>query len=255
MEFVIRLYPGGRYFFERELSLLWNTGSSRKPSHHGTHLANQGPRGSSLRTRLARRPYFLLNIFMISEQKSFLRQEALKNRARMEIEHDNPDHVIDLFFGSVQPATDHVLSFYVPMYREFDCWSLIEAANERGFSCALPVIQKDERILKFARWTPDIEMEQGLFKIPQPVHHADDIVVPDIVVMPLLAFDRRGYRLGMGGGYYDATLSALRAEKENILAVGVAYSQQACLFNLPVEDHDQKLDWVITPQGTHYFGD
>ena len=65
--------------------------------------------------------------------------------------------------------------------------------------------------------------------------------------MPLLAFDRRGHRLGYGEGYYDATLADLRARKK-VIAVGLAYAQQAILFNLPAEDHDQPLDWIITPQ-------
>ena len=70
--------------------------------------------------------------------------------------------------------------------------------------------------------------------------------------MPMLAFDRPGNRLGHGGGYYDTTLRALR-EKKKITAVGVAYAQQAVLFSLPVEDHDEKLDWIITEQNTHRF--
>jgi 5-formyltetrahydrofolate cyclo-ligase len=60
--------------------------------------------------------------------------------------------------------------------------------------------------------------------------------------------------LGQGGGYYDATLADLRAKKP-ILAVGMAYAQQAVLFNLPLEDHDQRLDWVITPQAAYFYGD
>ena len=84
------------------------------------------------------------------------------------------------------------------------------------------------------------------------VHEGTQWLEPDVVIVPLLAFDRRGYRLGQGGGYYDATLADLRAKK-NIIAVGLAYAQQACLFNLPVEEHDQKLDWVVTPQGAQEF--
>ena len=79
-----------------------------------------------------------------------------------------------------------------------------------------------------------------------------DALLPDILLIPFLSFDRYGYRLGQGGGYYDATLAHLREEKD-ILAIGMGYAQQAVLFKLPAEDHDQKMDMVITPQNVHDF--
>jgi 5-formyltetrahydrofolate cyclo-ligase len=108
--------------------------------------------------------------------------------------------------------------------------------------------------LGFAFWKDDMELKRGgEHDVLEPVvNDSTRWLDPDIVIVPLLAFDRRGYRLGQGGGHYDATLEKLRAKKK-IIAVGLAYAQQACLFNLPVEDHDQKLDWVITPQGAHSF--
>ena len=70
---------------------------------------------------------------------------------------------------------------------------------------------------------------------------------PDIFIVPMLSFDRRGYRLGQGGGYYDATLSAYR-KKKSVQAIGIGYAAQAVLFTLPVELHDQKMDWILTPK-------
>ena len=121
-----------------------------------------------------------------------------------------------------------------------------------NITCALPCVEEGSRILQFARWTDQSEMTSGKFDILEPAEKG--YITPDIVLVPLLAFDRKGHRLGYGGGYYDATLAALRAE-HTIIAVGLAYAQQACLFNLPTEPHDQKLDWVITPERAHYFGD
>ena len=172
----------------------------------------------------------------------------------MDIAIDAPEAIIDLFFQAIKPNQNQIISFYVPMNKEFDCWPLMEAANQRGYTCALPVVRKGTRLLDFAKWTPDTEMEQGAYNIPQPKNADDNIVIPDILIIPLLAFDRRGYRLGMGGGYFDTTLAALRGQKP-ITAVGTGHAQQACLFNLPTEVHDQKMDWVITPQATHYFGE
>src|SRR6185503_17417551 len=103
-------------------------------------------------------------------------------------------------------------------------------------------------------WKDGDPLAEGAFGIMQPSTDAPKWVDPDIVVVPLLAFDRRGYRLGYGSGYYDVTLAALRAKKK-IVAVGLGYGQQAVLFNLPSEPHDEKLDWVITPQKAHSFTD
>jgi len=85
-----------------------------------------------------------------------------------------------------------------------------------------------------------------------PALEAAEYITPEILIVPLLAFDRKGNRLGYGGGYYDATLEHLRKDG-NVIAAGFAYSQQAVLFNLPSEAHDQKLDWVITPQKIYDF--
>jgi len=71
---------------------------------------------------------------------------------------------------------------------------------------------------------------------------------PDIIFAPLAAFDRKGYRLGYGGGLYDATLNALRA-KHPVTAIGVAYAVQEA-DSIPIEDHDQKLDFIVTERET-----
>ena len=190
----------------------------------------------------------------MSQTKEHLRQEARRHRALINPASEDFKAATDHFFHAIKPDTDQVVAGYYPKGREFDPYPIFEKLFERGITCALPVVQKDSRELKFAQWGTNTEMTLGAFGVYHPVVNADTTwLTPDIVVVPLLAFDRRGYRLGHGGGYYDATLKALR-DKKDILAVGVAYAQQACLFNLPVEDHDQKLDWVITPQGTHYFG-
>lgn len=190
---------------------------------------------------------------MIDQQKQVLRQEAMKNRAMMDVMADPPEAVIDLFFDAIKPAKNAVISFYVPMHKEFDCWPLMEAAYEADYTCLLPMIAKGSKRLRFGLWEPMEDLVKGPYNIPQP-EQEEEGVQPDILVVPLLAFDRRGYRLGMGGGYYDATLKDLRADKD-VTVVGVAHAKQACLFNLPVEEHDQKMDWVITPQATHYFGE
>lgn len=90
----------------------------------------------------------------------------------------------------------------------------------------------------------------GTWDIPMP--EKPDFMAPDILVVPLVAFDQRGNRLGHGKGYFDATLKALRSYK-SILAVGYAYAEQSVIFGLPKEAHDEKLDMVVTPQRVFDF--
>ncbi len=190
----------------------------------------------------------------MSDQKKILRAEARKHRAWIDPSSEDPEKAADLFFATIKPQPNQIIAGYYPTPREFDALHILEHALSQNFICALPIIRKDTRILKFIQWDRTSTMKPNTFGIQEPLedqqHRALD---PDIIIVPLLAFDRKGTRLGQGGGYYDATLTHYRAKKD-IISVGMAYSQQAVLFKLPQEDHDETLDWVITPKEAHYFG-
>ncbi len=172
----------------------------------------------------------------------------------MDVRAEKLDSAFDLFFEKINPHSGQIVAAYVPHGREFDVYPLIDMLLERQIACALPVVKESSLELGFALWDGVQELEKGAYGILAPAQNAQAAwVEPDIVIVPLLAFDRRGYRLGQGGGYYDATLRALR-NKKPVMAVGIGFAQQACLFPLPVEEHDEKLDWVVTPQEAHYFG-
>jgi len=192
--------------------------------------------------------------------KETLRLEAQRHRDRIELlgQNEDPEHACALFFETIKPAPGQNVALYWPKGKEFDTGAIIERLLKEGIGCALPVMatDRDDKVLRFARWDESVALVEGPFKVMQPVvDEATKWITPDIIVVPLLAFDRRGQRLGYGGGYYDATLAALRAQKPDLIAAGVAYAQQAVLFNLPAEPHDQKLDWVITPQKVHRYID
>ncbi len=189
----------------------------------------------------------------MSEQKQVYRIEAKRHRERMDIRDEDPENAAKNFLKSIKPVQGSIIGVYWPKGREIDTSDLLHLLIEQGHHVALPVMQKDSRILKYVCWQESDELVKGEFDILQPaVNEATEYVRPDIVVVPMLAFDRKGHRLGYGGGFYDATLSNLRADKP-VLAVGYAYSKQAVLFNLPAEDHDQALDWVITPKDVHCY--
>ena len=188
----------------------------------------------------------------MTNPKAQLREQARKHRESMDPFIEDPEHAANIFFETIKPSPDQIIATYCPKGKEFDALTIAEAAIEKGHKALLPIIQKETRILKFVEWHKECEMKPNQYGIQEPVDTEERI--PDIVIVPFLAFDRRGTRLGQGGGYYDATLAHLRSEKE-ILAIGMGYSQQAVLFNLPREEHDEPLDWVITPKEAHYFGE
>lgn len=115
-----------------------------------------------------------------------------------------------------------------------------------GFKLALPVMQGREKPLLMRAWSPGDTMAPAQWGIAEPLDDKPE-VEPDVVLVPLLAFDARGYRLGYGGGFYDRTLRRLRKLKP-VVAVGIAYDEQR-VDAVPAESYDEKLDWVLTPSG------
>jgi 5-formyltetrahydrofolate cyclo-ligase len=132
------------------------------------------------------------------------------------------------------------------MPEELNVWPLLRRLHAAGVPLALPVVEGKGKPLVFRAWTPGDAMDKGVWGIPQP--KADKPVLePDLLLVPLLAFDRTGRRLGYGGGFYDRTLASLRARKP-IVAIGLAYDEQR-VDAVPHLDYDQRLDWVLTPSG------
>ncbi len=182
------------------------------------------------------------------EQKQIMRAEAMRQRGMMEADANEQDAFIEQFFKTINPDEGQIVAAYAPKGKEFDVNPLIVDLIDRGFEVALPVIQDNDLLLKFAVWSGEAPLVQGKFGVFHPSLDGDvQWVEPDIFIVPLLAFDRKGFRLGYGGGYYDKTIAHYRNQKD-IVTVGVGYAQQACLFNLPVEDHDEPMDYIITSQ-------
>ena len=136
------------------------------------------------------------------------------------------------------------LSGYMAMRTEIDPTPAMEEAAAHG-PVGVPVIIGAAQPLKFRSWQPDSAMIKGEFGAFIP--ETGDWMTPQIVVVPLVAFDRSGGRLGYGGGFYDRTLEALRA-KQPTMAIGFAYAAQEDA-NLPLEPTDQPLDLIVTEQG------
>ncbi|HMT14743.1 MAG TPA: 5-formyltetrahydrofolate cyclo-ligase [Aestuariivirga sp.] len=120
---------------------------------------------------------------------------------------------------------------------------LLAKLAQAGWITCLPVVVKKGQPLEFRAWAPGEALVPGRWNIPQPPEGAT-VVEPDVLLVPLLAFDRQGYRLGYGGGFYDRTLAGLRAHK-SITAIGVAFAAQE-VQAVPRESFDEKLDYIMT---------
>nr|WP_204115108.1 5-formyltetrahydrofolate cyclo-ligase [Shimia biformata] len=136
------------------------------------------------------------------------------------------------------------LSGYLPIRTEIDPRAAMAEASAHG-PVGVPVIQGNGLPLKFSRWEPDMTLRPGPFGAEVP--EVDDFFEPEILIVPLVAFDARGGRLGYGGGFYDRTLEMLRAKRAT-LAIGFAFAAQEA-DALPLEPTDQPLDLIVTERG------
>ncbi|MFG1360895.1 5-formyltetrahydrofolate cyclo-ligase [Xanthobacter pseudotagetidis] len=145
------------------------------------------------------------------------------------------------------PRAGRTIALFAPFRDEIDTFPLAAALRADGARLALPVILGRDQPLLFRLWqVEDPLLPQGAYGIPTPVGTAPE-VTPDLVVVPLAAFDRLGGRIGYGAGFYDRTLARLRAAGA-VTALGYAFACQE-VPQVPAEAHDEPLDMMITERG------
>ena len=182
------------------------------------------------------------------DQKAELRSRSLEARA-VAFENHGEDagrrlaaHGLD--FLSVKPGI--VVSGFAAIRDEINPGALLEWLHREGYQLALPVMEGRGKPLVMRAWSPGDDMATVQWGIREPLADKPELD-PDVVLVPLLAFDRRGWRLGYGGGFYDRTLTKLKAKKP-VIAVGIAYDELE-VDAVPHESYDQRLDWVLAPSG------
>jgi len=175
--------------------------------------------------------------------KDELRQHALAaRRTAHEADPDAGERLAEHFpFELLTPGM--VVSGYWPLPGEIDPRPLMAALEARGACLALPVVIGPGHPLKFREWRAGDPLQRRAFGLMEPQDSAPELV-PDLLLVPLLAVDPGGNRLGFGKGYYDRTLTGLRAEGAP-LAIGLAYEAQI-VAAVPVDEFDQPLDRVVT---------
>ena len=145
-------------------------------------------------------------------------------------------------------ATATTIAGYRPIRREADPTLAMQECARRGQKLCLPIIEAQDKPLYFRRWKMEEPLEKGRYGVEVP-QASSPTAKPEVLLVPLVAFDRRGYRLGYGAGYYDRTIRALREQGRVLQAIGVAYSLQE-VAELPAETFDERLDMIVTEQET-----
>lgn len=182
-------------------------------------------------------------------EKNTVRQSALLARKKAH-ESAEGDNGISLLIDTVFSFSKvEIISGYMPIKTEISPLGAMKKLAMSGKRLCLPVVESVGNPLCFKEWTPDSAMISGAFGAKIPKNGL--VLKPELLIIPLVAFDRSGARLGYGGGYYDRSLEQLRRRKPTI-AVGFAYSSQE-VKKVPTERTDQQLDIIVTENEIIYF--
>ena len=188
---------------------------------------------------------------MTMQSKTDLRREAAAARTALaRAAGDIGVRLVTSFASAVLLRPCRIVAGYHPFRDEADPLPVLRVLASSGWTCALPVPADQQEGLIFRSWIPGGPLVTGRYGIPHPPE-TNEAVRPDIVLVPLLAYDGAGRRLGYGAGYYDRALAGLRRTGP-VLAVGIAYAGQR-VASVPTQAHDQLLDMVVTEQGAVDF--
>lgn len=182
----------------------------------------------------------------VIEQKKKLRQQMRHQRQEFYkiADHDYLSKQFQQHFFALNILTkDSIIAGYLPQRAEASILSLMTTLYQQGHVVSVPVVTALNALLEFRIWQPDSLLHQDLLGVSCPPDHSL-ILNPTILLVPLIAFDETGGRLGQGGGFYDTTLRSLR-QKSSIISVGIAYEIQKVDY-VPVSHEDEKLDYVLT---------
>lgn len=184
---------------------------------------------------------------ILTSSKDTLRERAHGERAALQAEKgDIGEALARNFSAGVNYGESGCAGGYAPIRSEADPRPILALLSDKGWQCALPTVSRESAHLVFRAWRPADTMTTGGYGIPEPQTDQPECV-PDVLLVPMLAFDEFGHRLGYGAGHYDRTLARLRGEGD-ILAIGLAYAGSQ-VDSLPAADHDEPMDLIVTEAG------
>ena len=179
--------------------------------------------------------------------KSFLRKKSLLERKKkyLTVKKFN----FNLIFSLIKKIFNKekiTIAGYYPSNYEVNILKFLEKAHKKKFKVVLPVIKHGNN-MSFKSWVFKEPLYVNNFGILEPKNTKIDIV-PELILVPLVAFDKKLNRIGYGKGYYDRSLKKIKKNKKNMISVGIAYSFQKCQ-DISVNKHDFKLDYIFTERG------
>ena len=175
-------------------------------------------------------------------EKKIIRKFLINRRKQLsgDYEKKNMSHV------HLRPLLNNINSDYVGSYVDYNFELSTNALNkyliEKNINICLPKINSQSKEINFFKFSTGTKLIKNKYNILEP-EVTNEIIFPKLVLVPLLAFNESGFRLGYGGGFYDKYFSS--QEEKDIIKVGLGFSFQKA-NQIPIESHDQKLDWILT---------
>ena len=179
--------------------------------------------------------------------KHYLRNRFLFQRKKKHFNAKNFN--FDLIFKLIRKhfyKKKIIIAGYYPSNYEVDILNFLEKASKKKFNIALPVV-KSSSLMSFKSWVFKEPLYVNQFGILEPKNSKKEII-PDLIMVPLVAFDAQLNRIGYGKGYYDRSLRKIRKINKNVISLGIAYSFQKCT-QIPVNNNDFRLDYIFTEKG------
>ena len=181
--------------------------------------------------------------------KSYLRKRSLLRRKKKYLITKKFNFNFNLIFNLIRKHFDTkkiVIAGYYPSNYEVNILNFLEHASKKKFRIALPVI-RSSNLMSFKSWVFKEPLYVNKYGILEPENSKKQII-PDLIMVPLVAFDSQLNRIGYGKGYYDRNLQKIKNVKKKTISLGIAYSFQKCK-SIPVNKHDFKLDYIFTERG------
>ena len=175
-------------------------------------------------------------------EKEALRKFLINRRSELGPSIDFQSNILNNIKPLIEEIENEYIGTYISFRDELDTKKLNQYLLERELNLALPAIDFQTKEINFFMYHKNAELIENKFSILEP-KNKDKVIFPKIILIPLLGYSKSGFRLGYGGGYYDKYLS--KNGISDVKKIGIAFSFQE-LEEIPVEDHDERLDWILT---------
>ena len=193
-----------------------------------------------------------MNDNLLDKKKEFRKKQiVIRKKLFSNINKVFDEYLFEELFKKINFETTNIVSSFISINTEISTSELNNYILKKNKILCLPTILKKDYHLVFRNFINNDDLIEGFMKIKEPTNNSE-IVIPELIFVPCLAFDNFGFRLGYGGGYYDRTFSFLKNNKRKFISVGYAFDGQK-VTEVPKDKFDIKLDYVITEKKIYSF--